>query len=104
MYEFRKCVERYNGNYRVLSFSCLDQFLSPVKLISTGPLIRELHTNPNGPAEIYQSVIAFSVNVSVITQVRVRTILFSHALERPFNDCGLVYKHIVWAFRWCRHL
>jgi hypothetical protein len=28
MYEFRKCVDRYNGNHRVRSFSCLDQFLS----------------------------------------------------------------------------
>ena len=28
MYEFRKCVDRYNGNYRVRRFSCLDQFLS----------------------------------------------------------------------------
>lgn len=28
MYEFRKCVNRYNGNYRVRSFSCFDQFLS----------------------------------------------------------------------------
>ncbi|MGA1841699.1 MAG: DUF4372 domain-containing protein, partial [bacterium] len=27
IYEFRKCVKRYNGNYRVKSFSCLDQFL-----------------------------------------------------------------------------
>ena len=27
MYEFRKCVERYHGDYKVLSFSCLDQFL-----------------------------------------------------------------------------
>lgn len=27
MYEFRKCVERYQGDYKVLSFSCLDQFL-----------------------------------------------------------------------------
>jgi len=26
-YEFRKCVERYDGNYKVLSFTCLDQFL-----------------------------------------------------------------------------
>jgi len=25
--EFRKCVERYRGNYKVRSFSCLDQFL-----------------------------------------------------------------------------
>ena len=25
--EFRKCVERYRGNYKVKSFSCLDQFL-----------------------------------------------------------------------------
>jgi hypothetical protein len=27
MYEFHKCVERYRGNYKVLSFTCLDQFL-----------------------------------------------------------------------------
>jgi len=27
LYEFRKCVERYHGNYKVLSFSCMDQFL-----------------------------------------------------------------------------
>lgn len=25
--EFRKCVERYRGNYKVKSFSCMDQFL-----------------------------------------------------------------------------
>src|SRR6266852_8920698 len=25
--EFRKCVERYRGEYKVQSFSCLDQFL-----------------------------------------------------------------------------
>jgi len=27
MYEFRKCVERYHGDRKILSFSCLDQFL-----------------------------------------------------------------------------
>src|SRR3989339_1587680 len=26
-YEFRKCVDRYNGNHKVISFSCWDQFL-----------------------------------------------------------------------------
>lgn len=26
-YEFKKCVERYSGNYKVQSFSCWDQFL-----------------------------------------------------------------------------
>jgi len=26
-YEFRKCVERYKGNYKIKSFSCWDQFL-----------------------------------------------------------------------------
>jgi hypothetical protein len=26
-YEFRKCVERHGGNYKVKSFSCWDQFL-----------------------------------------------------------------------------
>ena len=27
LWEFRKCVQRYRGNYKVKSFSCLDQFL-----------------------------------------------------------------------------
>ena len=27
MYEFRKCVQRYHGDRKILSFSCLDQFL-----------------------------------------------------------------------------
>ncbi len=27
MYEFRKCVNRYNGNFRSRTFSCFDQFL-----------------------------------------------------------------------------
>ncbi len=26
-YEFRKCVERYRGNYKVKSFTCWNQFL-----------------------------------------------------------------------------
>ncbi|MBW1614239.1 MAG: IS4 family transposase [Deltaproteobacteria bacterium] len=26
-YEFQKCVKRYRGNYKIISFSCLDQFL-----------------------------------------------------------------------------
>jgi hypothetical protein len=26
-YEFRKCVHRYNGNYKVKRFSCWNQFL-----------------------------------------------------------------------------
>jgi len=27
LHEFRKCVKRYRGNYKVKSFSCLDHFL-----------------------------------------------------------------------------
>jgi hypothetical protein len=27
IYEFRQCVERYNGNYKIKSFTCMDQFL-----------------------------------------------------------------------------
>ena len=25
--KFRRCVDRYNGNYRVRSFTCFDQYL-----------------------------------------------------------------------------
>ncbi len=28
LHEFRKCVRRYRGNYKIQKFSCLDQFLS----------------------------------------------------------------------------
>jgi len=28
LYEFHKCVERYSGDYRLRSFSCMDQFFS----------------------------------------------------------------------------
>jgi hypothetical protein len=28
LYEFRKCVEQYQGNYKIKSFSCWDQYLS----------------------------------------------------------------------------
>jgi len=27
LYEFRKCVQRYSGNYKMRSFSCWSQFL-----------------------------------------------------------------------------
>ncbi len=27
-YEFKKCVERYHGDYKIKNFSCYDQFLS----------------------------------------------------------------------------
>ena len=27
MYEFRKCVDRYGGNYHTSNFSCMDQYL-----------------------------------------------------------------------------
>jgi hypothetical protein len=27
MYEFRKCVNRYGGNYHTSSFACMDQYL-----------------------------------------------------------------------------
>jgi hypothetical protein len=26
-FQFRQCVDRYNGNYKIVTFSCLDQFL-----------------------------------------------------------------------------
>ncbi len=37
MHEFRKCVQRYNGNHKVKSFSCFEQFLCM-------PLIRQRST------------------------------------------------------------
>ncbi|MBF0488845.1 MAG: DUF4372 domain-containing protein [Nitrospirae bacterium] len=30
MHEFRKCVNRYQGNYKVQTFSCLSQYLTMV--------------------------------------------------------------------------
>jgi hypothetical protein len=36
--EFRQCVERYRGNYKVKDFSCLDQFLCMAFAQITYPL------------------------------------------------------------------
>jgi len=33
-YEFRLCVRRYNGNYKIKSFSCWDQFLCMADIAS----------------------------------------------------------------------
>jgi len=27
IYEFQKCVDRYNGNHKIKRFTCMDQFL-----------------------------------------------------------------------------
>ena len=27
LHQFRRCVQRYNGDYKVQSFSCMDHFL-----------------------------------------------------------------------------
>jgi len=32
--QFRKCVDKYDGNYRVHSFSCSDQFLCKVYVVA----------------------------------------------------------------------
>ena len=34
-YEFRKCVDRYHGNYKVKSFSCWDQEIGVKSLLLT---------------------------------------------------------------------
>ena len=33
IYEFRQCIQRYQGTYKVQTFSCWDQFLLPEHLI-----------------------------------------------------------------------
>ena len=43
--EFRKCVKRYSGNYKVRKFSCLDQFLSMAFAQLTGrESLRDIET------------------------------------------------------------
>lgn len=45
MREFRKCVKRFSGNYKVRTFSCLDQFLSMSFAQLTGrESLREVET------------------------------------------------------------
>ena len=45
-YEFRKCVQRYNGNYKVKSFSCWDQY--PFRKMSEGTI-----NTPTGDRAIF---------------------------------------------------
>jgi hypothetical protein len=62
-YEFRQCVERYSGNYKIKSFSCWDQFLSMTfaqltykgvrrKKISSTPLTEKETTFPGDPPKL----------------------------------------------------
>ncbi len=51
-YEFDKCVERYRGNHRVRSFSCLDQFLCMAFAQFTGrQSLRDIETCLNSHRE-----------------------------------------------------
>ncbi len=51
-YEFDKCVERYRGNHRVRSFSCLDQFLCMAFAQFTGrQSLRDIETCLNSHKE-----------------------------------------------------
>ena len=45
MYEFHKCVERYHGERKILSFSCLDQYLSmSFAQLTFRESLRDLHS------------------------------------------------------------
>ena len=51
-YEFEKCVDRYRGNHRVHSFSCLDQFLCMAFAQLTGrESLRDIETCLNSHGE-----------------------------------------------------
>jgi len=74
-YEFRRCVDRYNCNHKVISFSCWDQYL----LCSRGNREENLES---GPEPLYNSTDSES------DPLRKRTILSTTFKYQPHKPGG----------------
>lgn len=60
LWEFRKCVKRYRGNYKIKSFSCLDQFLCMVFAQVLIHQTRDLYSNEDFGVELDNTVYALN--------------------------------------------
>lgn len=111
-YEFDKCVKRYNGNYRVRSFTCWEQFLvmSFAQLTNRESLRDiELCLSAIG-SKLYHSGIRSRVTRSTLADANEQrdwriysdfaTVLIHEAKKLYFNDASFILDidNIVYAF------
>ena len=92
-YEFRRCVERYQGNYKIQSFSCWDQFLAMAfAQLTYRESLRDIEACLRAaPAKLYHMGIRSQVSRNTLAhanQVRDWSIYadFAHALIRVARD------------------
>jgi len=92
-YEFRRCVERYQGNYKIQSFSCWDQFLAMAfAQLTYRESLRDIEACLRAaPAKLYHMGIRSQVSRNTLAhanQVRDWRIYadFAHALIRVARD------------------
>src|SRR5438046_781435 len=75
-HEFRRCVERYQGNYKVSTFSCWDRFLC-----SAVALVTSLDRRHQSPSTLYTCHILDNTRDSLSPHLASRTPL--HLYPRP---------------------
>ena len=92
-YEFRRCVERYQGNYKIQSFSCWDQFLAMTfAQLTYRESLRDIEACLRAaPAKLYHMGIRSQISRNTLAhanQVRDWRIYadFAHALIRVARD------------------
>jgi len=92
-YEFRRCVERYQGNYKIKSFSCWDQFLSMAfAQLTYRESLRDIEACLRAaPAKLYHMVIRSRISRNTLAhanQVRDWRIYadFAHVLIEAARD------------------
>jgi len=63
-YEFRQCVKRYRGHYKIKSFSCWDQFLCMVfAQLSYRESLRDIQACPRGSQQKLYPINTFPKSV-----------------------------------------
>lgn len=92
-YEFRRCVKRYQGNYKIQSFSCRDQFLAMAfAQLTYRESLRDIEACLRAaPAKLYHMGIRSQISRNTLAhanQVRDWRIYadFAHALIRVARD------------------
>ena len=111
IYEFRKCVSRYKGNYKVKSFSCWDQFLCMAfAQLTYRESLRDIEACMRASQhKLYHMGIRGSISRNTLAhsnQVRdwriyadFASILIEHARQLYKNDeLGIKLKQTVYAF------
>ena len=106
-YEFSKCVEKYNGNYRIRKFPCYDQFLSLAfaHLIYRENL-RDIETCLNSHREnLYHIGFRGQLSRSTVAEANERRDYRTSVFSVPAQSIADIYKqrwHIEFFFKWIK--